>query len=434
MRIIRCALIIIFFSLTDFIYAENTVASRMEGDTIHYYATLHEAVDAASGLSIDNPDVITLLADITVNAPLIIEDRKHIALIPGNGSRTISRAYDFLDYPVIWLRGDSASLSLGLTTNSSQVSNGYELIIDGGYKQHPPIEAHAVLVAVSGPGSKLIMHNNVFLQNNMNNSRTSVNTYYQYGAGVLIRTLDDLSSRPAEFIMRGGSILGNINNVQNAPAYGGGVYINGFGIFTMEGGNIHNNTAQRAGGGVFIYSTGTYKKTGGIIQGNIAIDGVGDSRFFGHSVFIGSADTNFFRYRNDTVGENDMLSYTGSLSGSGVFGEGERWSQPRAVLSNYVFFIIFAVLALGLFFFFFIRQNAKPRHLTAEQRLKIPDPGVKLSPREREVFDLFLSGQTAKQAAQTLGISISSINFHSENMYRKLGIQSRTELLVKFKG
>ncbi|GHV68816.1 hypothetical protein AGMMS49928_09310 [Spirochaetia bacterium] len=55
-----------------------------------------------------------------------------------------------------------------------------------------------------------------------------------------------------------------------------------------------------------------------------------------------------------------------------------------------------------------------------------------LSPRETEVFTLLLTEAPAKQIAHTLKISYSGVNFHTKNLYRKLGIQSRTELFAKF--
>ncbi|GHU67934.1 hypothetical protein FACS189447_10390 [Spirochaetia bacterium] len=55
-----------------------------------------------------------------------------------------------------------------------------------------------------------------------------------------------------------------------------------------------------------------------------------------------------------------------------------------------------------------------------------------LSPRETEVFTLLLTEAPVKQIAHTLKISYSGVNFHTKNLYRKLGIQSRTELFAKF--
>jgi DNA-binding CsgD family transcriptional regulator len=53
-----------------------------------------------------------------------------------------------------------------------------------------------------------------------------------------------------------------------------------------------------------------------------------------------------------------------------------------------------------------------------------------LTPRELEVLGLLSAGQTNKQIATALQISPRTVNFHLDNIYRKLGVASRTEALV----
>ena len=180
------------------------VASRTDGVDVFYYDSLHEAVAAVSAeASLDQPDEITLLADIVLDEPLLIDHGVHIRLV-AEGDRTIRRSGNNIKFPVIWVRGEGASLSLGKPGMEP------ELIIDGGHLNSPPIEAHASLIALSGPDSKLIMYDMVVLQNNMNNGDASKNLTYQYGSGVLIRTQEvaDFLGRQAEFIMKGGTIRG----------------------------------------------------------------------------------------------------------------------------------------------------------------------------------------------------------------------------------
>jgi DNA-binding CsgD family transcriptional regulator len=55
-----------------------------------------------------------------------------------------------------------------------------------------------------------------------------------------------------------------------------------------------------------------------------------------------------------------------------------------------------------------------------------------LTEREREITSLLLSAEPAKNIAKALGVSQSTVNFHSQNLYRKLGIQSRAELFILF--
>ena len=54
-----------------------------------------------------------------------------------------------------------------------------------------------------------------------------------------------------------------------------------------------------------------------------------------------------------------------------------------------------------------------------------------LTPREMEVFALLLTDMSFKQIAAALKISDNTIRFHSKNLYRKLNVQSRTELFAQ---
>jgi hypothetical protein len=277
-------------------------ASRTVGVNGYHYESLQEAGSAvaAGGASIEQPDEITLLADLVLDEPLIIDDRVHVRLVAGGrGSRrTIRRSANLIEFPVLWVRGDSASLSLGKpdmdrTRTEPQRGEGSplrELVVDGGFLNSPPIEAHAPLVAVSGPDSKLIMYDKVTLQNNKNSGSPIGTSHYENGAGVFIRTEGNIADRKAEFVMKGGTIRGNTNDEQSPIARGGGVLITGLGIFTMEGGAIMNNTAYFVGGGFSTAMRGIFKKTGGTIYGanapvalrNTALEGEGGPKTYGH--------------------------------------------------------------------------------------------------------------------------------------------------------
>ncbi|MEA4934201.1 MAG: helix-turn-helix transcriptional regulator [Lawsonibacter sp.] len=56
-----------------------------------------------------------------------------------------------------------------------------------------------------------------------------------------------------------------------------------------------------------------------------------------------------------------------------------------------------------------------------------------LSKREAEVCDLLLQGYTLRQISAILPIAYSTVNTYCTSAYRKLDINSRTELLLKFK-
>ena len=56
-----------------------------------------------------------------------------------------------------------------------------------------------------------------------------------------------------------------------------------------------------------------------------------------------------------------------------------------------------------------------------------------LSKREMDVFARLLTDKTQMQIAEELYISHSSVHFHCKNIYRKLQISSRKQLLIRYK-
>ena len=57
----------------------------------------------------------------------------------------------------------------------------------------------------------------------------------------------------------------------------------------------------------------------------------------------------------------------------------------------------------------------------------------KLSRRELEVFAHLLTDKTQAQIAEELFITHSSVHFHCKNIYRKLGIKRRKQILIRYK-
>ena len=52
-----------------------------------------------------------------------------------------------------------------------------------------------------------------------------------------------------------------------------------------------------------------------------------------------------------------------------------------------------------------------------------------LTPAEYRIYELYLSGKTAKQIAEILHITENTLKYHNKNIYSKLGISSRKQLL-----
>jgi ATP/maltotriose-dependent transcriptional regulator MalT len=59
------------------------------------------------------------------------------------------------------------------------------------------------------------------------------------------------------------------------------------------------------------------------------------------------------------------------------------------------------------------------------------DRRARLSPREQEVFDLLRQGLTNRQIGQLLYISESTVKVHAHHVYDKVGVRSRTALVVQ---
>lgn len=55
-----------------------------------------------------------------------------------------------------------------------------------------------------------------------------------------------------------------------------------------------------------------------------------------------------------------------------------------------------------------------------------------LRPSERQTLALLAQGLSNKEIASRLGISVSTVRFHVENIYAKLRVHSRTEAALKF--
>lgn len=56
-----------------------------------------------------------------------------------------------------------------------------------------------------------------------------------------------------------------------------------------------------------------------------------------------------------------------------------------------------------------------------------------LSHRELDIFLVLLSDKTQKQIAEELYVSVSTVHFHTKNIYKKLNVTGRKQLLIKYK-
>ena len=62
---------------------------------------------------------------------------------------------------------------------------------------------------------------------------------------------------------------------------------------------------------------------------------------------------------------------------------------------------------------------------------KIIEDALALSPRESEILGLILQGMDEPQIASSLGIAARTVHAHLERSYRKAGVHSRSELVIR---
>jgi len=53
-----------------------------------------------------------------------------------------------------------------------------------------------------------------------------------------------------------------------------------------------------------------------------------------------------------------------------------------------------------------------------------------LTPREREILKLLAEGNSVKEIAVLLGLSVKTVEAHKFNLMRKLGIHNKAELVM----
>jgi DNA-binding CsgD family transcriptional regulator len=68
---------------------------------------------------------------------------------------------------------------------------------------------------------------------------------------------------------------------------------------------------------------------------------------------------------------------------------------------------------------------------TPHQLVRAFADGHRLTPREVDVLDQLLRGQSGKRAARQLELSVLTVNGHLQSIYRKCSVRGRDELLAQ---
>jgi DNA-binding CsgD family transcriptional regulator len=105
---------------------------------------------------------------------------------------------------------------------------------------------------------------------------------------------------------------------------------------------------------------------------------------------------------------------------------------PRAIRYPVALvFILFFSLAPFVWIRFFFRKYAEGMLAVTgdKQILDLIYDKYNISKRERDILKLILEGKTNKEIEETLFISYHTVKNHVYNMYQKLGVKSRYELM-----
>ena len=94
-------------------------------------------------------------------------------------------------------------------------------------------------------------------------------------------------------------------------------------------------------------------------------------------------------------------------------------------------FLLLAVIAASslLFSYFRMRKKFKVGRVAFEKNLERIFDKSKITPREQEIIRLILKGVSNKDIEKKLFISNSTVRNHIYNIYQKLKVQNRLELI-----
>lgn len=85
-----------------------------------------------------------------------------------------------------------------------------------------------------------------------------------------------------------------------------------------------------------------------------------------------------------------------------------------------------------------VTDNSCEENISGRKKLNISEEDkirniALLSNREYDVYLLLLEGYTLKESAKQLSIKYSTVNTHMTGIYRKLGVNSRAELIINYR-
>ena len=204
----------------------------------------------------------------------------------------------------------AAAESIGPATLSYSNRTNIGITLRGtGAARTVSLSSNGVMFTVAG-GVTLVLDNNITLQGRSGNN----NSLVRVNAG-------------GTLVMNTGSRITGNNNTNTASSsssssFGGGVYVNSNGTFTMSGGNVSGNTSYR-GGGVYV-DGGTFTMSSGTVSGNSGNSVNTASSSYGGGVFVSGT----FTMSGGTVSGNT------SYAGGGVYVSGGTFTMNGGTVSG----------------------------------------------------------------------------------------------------
>lgn len=113
-----------------------------------------------------------------------------------------------------------------------------------------------------------------------------------------------------------------------------------------------------------------------------------------------------------------------------AIGRGARGYVPKSCRPEIMLQALKLVVAGGVY----IPSIAFDLEYADAARAEAPKagPAVRLTPRQQEILGLIADGDTTKEIARKLNISIGTVKVHTERLLRSLGARNRTEAATWF--
>jgi DNA-binding NarL/FixJ family response regulator len=149
------------------------------------------------------------------------------------------------------------------------------------------------------------------------------------------------------------------------------------------------------------------------------------------------------------------LELTGTNTGLGIIDRitsGRKNIRPVILLPGEDDKVIYSAVCHGVYHYILKNQPVKNVAVRLEEAVKSSTPlasvlknkisgsfanvGIavneyRLTDREKEILNLLIGGLTKRKIAETLSLSYHTVDSHLRNIYRKMGVQSRSQAITK---